>query len=138
MIVRILLCIRLRRVKWNRHPRQQAARFDILQLELLAFAIKLLQPVPSIGQANPLARQLAPRQSAAVILHFQTQFTNSNDAGLPNGLSGSATYSQEGTCWWAPALRRMIKCEIESNFGATAPASYRKRYAMNLTAIVVP
>lgn len=74
----------------------------------------------------------------ALRIHFQTQFTNSNDAGLPNGLSGSAAYSQEGTCWWAPALQRMIKCDIESDFGATAPASYRKRYAMNMTAIVVP
>ncbi|MBC7957253.1 MAG: hypothetical protein H7Y33_15440 [Cytophagales bacterium] len=74
----------------------------------------------------------------ALRIQYQTQFTNSNDAGLLNGVSGSATYSQEGTCWWAPTLKRMIKCDIDSNFGATAPASYRKRYAMSMTAIVVP
>ncbi len=74
----------------------------------------------------------------ALRIHFQTQFTNSNDAGLPNGPSGLATYSQEGTCWWAPALKRLIKCDIDSDFGATAPASYRKRYAMSMTSFVVP
>ncbi|MEO8155064.1 MAG: hypothetical protein ABI605_18510 [Rhizobacter sp.] len=74
----------------------------------------------------------------ALRIHFQTQFTNSNDAGLATGLSGSAAYSQEGSCWWAPALQRMIKCDIDTDFGATAPASYRKHYLMSITAIVTP
>jgi len=63
-------------------------------------------------------------------------YTNSNDALLPNGTSGNATYSETITGWWSPDLGRFVKWV--SNYGyATgfANPTYLKVYTQELQSL---
>ncbi|REE92541.1 DUF3108 domain-containing protein [Cupriavidus plantarum] len=72
----------------------------------------------------------------ALRVNMVITYTNSNDALLPNGNLGTATYSETITGWWSPDAGRTVKWV--SNYGYAAGfsnASYTKTFTQELLSV---
>ncbi|RZT42128.1 hypothetical protein [Cupriavidus agavae] len=72
----------------------------------------------------------------ALRISYVITYTNSNDAQLPNGNLGTATYSETVTGWWSPELGRTVKWV--SNYGYAAGfsnAAFMKVYTQELQSL---
>lgn len=90
-------------------------------------------------QANVLAFEpvtVAAGTYNALRINYVVTYTNSNDALLPNGSSGNATYSETITGWWSPDLGRFVKWVSNYGYatGFTNP-TYMKVYTQELQSL---
>lgn len=65
----------------------------------------------------------------------QISFSGSNDANLPHGATGNASYRIDQTCWWAIDLRRDVKCSWTYSYPEGAPGNYQASGSQEVTEV---
>jgi hypothetical protein len=98
---------------------------------------------PRDGESNFAVRRYEKVTVGAGVfdaLRIDGTITHSNvtDTELPDGDKGKASYVQTQSCWWAPAIQRVVRCEVAYDFGGAKPANRPRSTVWELSALKNP